>query len=281
VKAFARRSGVYALICLFVFTTTAQQAVGIVSTVANLVEIVQGTNASPLEQGQPVADGAVYRASQSSAAEFSFPEGLRAAAGPSSSVAFHPSPAGAGTRLVALSEGVFRFALPNQGDRIDIATPAGAMRVVAAAPDSEIITRVGADGTVEITATKGRVELRDWASGALLLLLLDGHSATFGAGAANSLALQSQGAADPQAMAQAAQLSDILAGKVPPPPAPPAAPAEAPSGESSGLNINWGSVAIAVGTFIVVGVLAVIASRHGHGGGHHGNGEDSGTDGSL
>jgi hypothetical protein len=281
VKSILKRGGIYALICVFVFTTTAQQAVGIVSTVANLVEIVQGTNASPLEQGQPVADGAVYRASQSSAAEFSFPEGLRAAAGPSSSVAFHPSPAGAGTRLVALSEGVFRFALPKQGDRIDIATPAGALRVVAAAPDSEIIARVGADGTVQITATKGRVELRDWASGALLLLLLDGHSATFGAGAANSLALQSQGAADPQALAQAAQLSDILAGKVPPPPAPPATPAEAPTEESSGFNIDWGHVAIAVGTFIAIGVLAVVASHHGGGGHHDNNNSDSDTGGSF
>jgi hypothetical protein len=277
--AFVKRGSVYALICVFVFVTTAQQAVGIVSTVANLVEIVQGTNAGPAEQGQPVADGVVYRASAASAAEFTFPEGLRAAAGPSSSVAFHPSPAGAGTRLVALSEGVFRFALPNQGDRIDIATPAGALRVVAAAPDSEIITRVGADGTVEITAIKGRVELRDWASGALLLLLLDGHSATLGAGAANSLALQSQGAADPQAMAQATQLNDILAGKVPPPAAP-SAPAEAPFGDGSGLNIDWGHVAIAVGTFIVVGVLAVIVSRHGHG--HNGNNDsDSDTGGSF
>jgi hypothetical protein len=255
-----KRALVYALLCIVVTTITAQQAVGIVSTVANLVSIVESRNATAVTQGQPIVEGAAYQASAASAAEFTFPEGLRAVAGPSSSLAFHPSPAEAGARLVSLSEGLYRFTFPDTGSRLDIATSAGAIRAVAAAPNSEILARVGPDGTVRVTVTHGKVELRDWASGTLLLLLLQGHSAGLGSGADGALAVSSSGPAKPSALAQADELSAVLAGKLTPSQAaPPATEPEA----SSGGGWNWTRIAIGVGAFIVVTVVAAVLSRHG------------------
>lgn len=261
-----KRALVYPLLCILVVTTTAQQAVGIVSTVANLVSIVEGRNATAVAQGQPIVEGAAYRASAASAAEFTFPEGLRAVAGPSSSLAFHPSPAGAGARLVSLSEGLYRFTFPDTGSRLDFATPSGAVRAVAAAPNSELLARVGPDGTVQVTVTRGKVELRDWASGALLLLLLHGHSASLGSGAGGALTVSSSGPADPTALAQAEALKDALAGKLTAP--QPVTTTPEPEAPSSG-GWNWTRIAIGVGTFVVVAVVAVVLSRHGGNGPRH------------
>jgi hypothetical protein len=273
-----RRLIATALALLMVFGTTAQQAVGIVSTVANLVDIVEGRNTAPVQVNQPVVEGAAYRATGHSAAEFTFPGGLRAAAGPSSSVAFHPSPAGAGTRLVSVSEGLFRFALPTQGSRIDVQTPYGAFRAVAAAPNSEIVVKVDADGSVKVATTSGRVEIRDFSSGALLVLLENGQAATLtasaaaapAAGAAASLAMTvaAIGAMDTETATQLSDPNALLAGQfatqTPPPPTGGAAAGDAAAqGVSNGALLGWGLG----GAALVGGIVAAAVS----GGGHHGS----------
>jgi hypothetical protein len=272
-----RRLTATALVLLTTFAMTAQQAVGIVSTVANLVDIVEGRNTAPVQVNQPVVEGAAYRATGHSAAEFTFPGGLRAAAGPSSSVAFHPSPAGAGTRLVSVSEGLFRFALPTQGSRIDVQTPYGAFRAVAAAPNSEIVVKVDADGSVKVATTSGSVEIRDFSSGALLVLLENGQAATLtasaaaapAAGVAASLAMAvvATGAIDAQTGAQLADLNALLAGQfaAQTPPTGGAAAGDATAqGLSNSALLGWGLG----GAALVGGVVAAAVTG---GGGHHGS----------
>lgn len=208
----AKRIASASLACLLAVGTTAQQAVGIVSTVANLVDIVEGRNAMPVQSQQPIVEGATYRATGSSAAEFTFPEGLRAAAGPSSSVAFHPSPAGGGARLVSVSEGLYRFSFPNAGSSLDIATPSGAFRAVSAEPGSELVARVRPDGTVQIAVTKGKIEIRDWRGG-VLVLLGSGQSASLGAAAGGTLAMAGAvGSIPADLTAEVAVMAGLLAG---------------------------------------------------------------------
>jgi hypothetical protein len=272
------------LALLMAFVTTAQQAVGIVSTVANLVDIVEGRNTAPVQVNQPVVEGAAYRATGHSAAEFTFPSGLRAAAGPSSSIAFHPSPAGAGTRLVSVSEGLFRFALPTQGSRVDVQTPYGAFRAVGAAPNSEIVVKVDADGSVQVATTSGRVEIRDYSSGALLVLLENGQSATLSAstaaaapGGAGGMAMTvvATGAMDAQIGTQLADLNALLAGQFATQTTAPtggaaAGDAAAQSGSTTAL-VGWGLG----GAALIGGVVAAAVS--GGGGGHHGGGTTTTT----
>ena len=254
------------LSCLLIVSLTAQQAVGIVSTVANLVAIVEGQNATPIQSQQPIVEGATYQASASSAAEFTFPEGLRAAAGPSSSVAFHPSPAAAGTRLVSVSEGLYRFSFPAAGSRLDIQTPYGAIQTVGGAPGSELVTRVGADGTVQVTVTRGSVELRDWRGGALILLN-EGQSATLGAAAGGTLAVTSTGGA--VLGTEIAALNAILSGQGPAT-ATASAGVGAAAGDGAAADTSGGITRtqglIGVGLFAAA-VGGIIAATSGGGGG--------------
>lgn len=274
----AKRIASASLACLLAVATTAQQAVGIVSTVANLVDIVEGRNAMPVQSQQPIVEGATYRATGSSAAEFTFPEGLRAAAGPSSSVAFHPSPAGGGARLVSVSEGLYRFSFPNAGSSLDIATPSGAFRAVSAEPGSELVARVRPDGTVQVAVTKGKVEIRDWRGG-VLVLLGSGQSASLGAAAGGTLAMAGAvGSIPADLTAEVAVMAGLLAGTAV------AASSGSGGGGASGAGAGTGGAAgdqaatetsggitttqALIGAGIFAGVVGgVIAATSGGGGG--------------
>lgn len=265
-----RAIGSVLLSVLLVVATTAQQALGIVSTVSNLVDIVEGRNTAPVQVNQPIVEGATYRSTGQSAAEFSFPDGLRAAAGPSSSIAFHPAASGGGSRLVSVSEGLFRFQLPNQGSRVDVQTPFGAFRAVSTAPNSEILVRVDAGGKINVAATRGRVELRNFSTGALLLLLQDGQGASLvanpGAGPLG-VTVAASGPIAPEVGTELASLDGLLRGQV----AGSAAPvpggaagdaAASNAGESNGAVLGW-----TLGGLALVG--GVVAAAVSGGNGHH------------